>query len=373
MISLAPQDGGEPLWQALLDSAAEGIWGVDLNGICTFVNRAACAALGYRATELIGRNMHDLVHHHYPDGRDYPGDECIVYNVFRLGEAFTKRVDHLFRKDGSLFYAELSAQPVQHGGETRGAVVTFRDITQTRLAEETLRRTEKLAAVGQLASVIAHEINNPLEAVTNLLYLIRYSETLSDATGFAEEAEHELARVAEIVRQTLGFHRQSTEPTLVDFAELIPQLLGLYRTRLRQRGVQATLRLRETPSALLCEGELRQVLNNLVRNAHDAMPGGGVLHLRLRPANCPRTGTPGIRITVADTGTGFLPHMRQYLFQPFHTSKGATGTGLGLWITKGIFDKHNGTILLRSATATDDQPERHGTVFSLWLPLAPAG
>ena len=162
MISVAPPAPTDQLWQAVLDSAAEGIWGVDLEGNCTFINRSACAALGFRAAELIGQNMHGMVHHHYPDGRPYPGHECIIYNVFREGEAFTNRVDHLFPKDGSVFYAELSAQPILHDGRTRGAVITFRDITRTRLAEEALRRTEKLASVGQLASSIAHYINNPL-------------------------------------------------------------------------------------------------------------------------------------------------------------------------------------------------------------------
>ncbi len=372
MISVAPPAPTDQLWQAVLDSAAEGIWGVDLQGNCTFINRSACAALGYRAVELIGHNMHAIIHHHYADGRPYPGHECIIYNVFREGEAFTNRVDHLFRKDGSMFYAELSAQPILHDDQTRGAVVTFRDITQTRLAEEALRRTEKLAAVGQLASSIAHEINNPLEAITNLIYLVRHSRSLEEANGFAEQAELELARVADIVTQTLRFHRQQTGASMVDLTVLLPEVVRMYKTRFRQRGAEVLLKLRPTPQAFLFEGELRQVLNNLVRNAHDAMPSGGQLQLRLRPATSSRNGKPGLRLTIADTGTGFLPAMRQHLFEPFHTSKEATGTGLGLWISKGIIDKHGGTITLRSALASPEHPQRHGTVFAIWLPLEPA-
>ncbi len=372
--SVAPpsqKDSTDQPWQALLDSAGEGIWGVDLEGRCTFINRAACAALGYRPDELVGRNMHEAVHHHYPDGRPYPGSECTVYNVFRNGQSLNNQVDHLFRKDGSIFYAELSAQPILHNSETRGAVVTFRDITKSRLAEEALRRTEKLAAVGQLASSIAHEINNPLEAITNLIYLVRHSRSLEEANGFAEQAELELARVSDIVTQTLRFHRQQSGASLVDLTQLLPEIVRLYKTRFRQRGAEVLLRLRPTPPAFLFEGELRQVLNNLVRNSHDAMPRGGTLHIRLRPATLPHTGTPGLRLTIADTGTGFLPAMRQHLFEPFYTSKEATGTGLGLWITKGIIDKHGGTITLRSTLATADRPTRHGTVFALWLPLQP--
>ena len=372
MISIAPPDQTEPLWQAVLDSAAEGIWGVDLEGNCTFINRAACSALGFRAAELVGRNMHSSIHHHYPDGRPYPDSECNVYNVFRRGQGFANRTDHLFRKDGSIFYADLSAQPILHDGQTRGAVVTFRDITQSRLAEEALRRTEKLAAVGQLASSIAHEINNPLEAITNLIYLVRHSRTLEEANGFAEQAELELARVSDIVTQTLRFHRQQSGASLVDLTDLLPEVVRMYKTRFRQRGAEVLLKLRPTPPAFLFEGELRQVLNNLVRNAHDAMPQGGTLHIRLRPAACVRTAIPGLRLSIADTGTGFLPAMREHLFEPFHTSKGATGTGLGLWISKGIIDKHGGKITLRSSLATPEHPTRHGTFFALWLTLQPA-
>ena len=270
-----------------------------------------------------------------------------------------------------MFYAEMSAQPILHDGQTRGAVVTFRDITQARLAEEALRRSEKLAAVGQLASSIAHEINNPLEAVTNLLYLIRGAETLDDVRKFAAEAEAELARVVDIAVQTLRFHKQQTAAALIDLSETLPAILRLYTTRFRTRGVVVKLRLRPTPPAMLLEGDIRQVLNNLVRNAFDAMPAGGALHLRLRQAVCPRTGMAGVRITIADTGTGFLPSMRPHLYEPFHTSKEITGTGLGLWISKGIVEKHGGRINMRSRFAADAEDLTHGTIFALWLPLAP--
>ena len=370
-------DGPAPLrleeqpWQAVLDSAAEGIWGVDLEGRCTFVNRAACAALGFRAEELVGKNMHKLIHHHYADGRPYPGDECNVYNVFRKSEPFTNQVDHLFRKDGSIFYAEMSAQPILFEGETRGAVVTFRDITKSRLAEEALRRSEKLAAVGQLASSIAHEINNPLEAVTNLLYLVRQAANLQEVELYAGQAEAELARVADIVTQTLRFHRQQTAAALVELEETLPAVLRLYAARFRTRGVKPRLGIRKTPAVMLLEGDIRQVLNNLVRNAYDAMPSGGDLHVRLRPATCLRSGDKGVRITVADTGTGFLPKMRAHVYEPFHTSKDVTGTGLGLWISKSILDKHAGRISMRSRYREPGTEGGHGTVFALWLPLRP--
>ena len=351
-------------WQALLDSAGEGIWGVDLEGRCTFVNRAALGMLGFELEDLLGRNMHAMVHHHHPDGTDYPAADCSVYNVFRKSRPFTNQVDHVFRKDGTLFWAEMSAQPIVHGGEVRGAVVTFRDITKARMAEEALRRSEKLAAVGQLASSIAHEINNPLEAVLNLVYLVRNADSLEEARTYASLAESELTRVADITMQTLRFHRQQTAAAPVNLAETVDAILRLYASRLPARKITLHKRMPPAPLPLLLEGDIRQVLNNLIRNAYDAMPMGGRLHLRCRPETCPHTGVKGVRVTVADTGTGFLPAMRGHLFEPFHTTKEVTGTGLGLWISKGIVDKHHGRIHMRSA-------EGVGTVFAIWLPVTP--
>ena len=145
-------------------------------------------------------------------------------------------------------------------------------------------------------------------------------------------------------------------------------MLRLYASRFSSRQVEVKLRLRETPEAMLFDGDLRQVLNNLVRNAYEAMPQGGRLHVRLRPARCPRLNVPGLRISVADTGTGFLPKMKNHLFEPFHTSKEVTGTGLGLWISKGIVDKHGGHIQMKSKLQ-EQSPHFHGTLFSVWLPL----
>ena len=354
-------------WQALLDSAGEGIWGVDLEGDCTFVNRAALLMIGFSSEELVGHNMHDMMHHHYPDGSEYPKDECVINDVFWNKKPFANRIDHMFRKDGSMFWAEMSAQPIADGDEVRGAVVTFRDITQSRLAEEALRRNEKLAAVGQLASSIAHEINNPLEAVINLLYLVRTTETLAEVRTYALLAETELARMADITLQTLRFHRQQTNAAPVELNETIAAVLRLYGSRLMSRKIVLEQRLRPAPAAMLLEGDMRQVLNNLIRNAYDAMPAGGRLLVRLQPARSLATGEAGLRITLADTGTGFLERMREHLFEPFHTSKDVTGTGLGLWISKGIMDKHRGIIRMRSRV--DDAGGIHGTVFTLWLPL----
>ena len=355
---------GEVPWQALLDSAGEGIWGVDLEGRCTFVNRAALSMLGFTADDLLGKNMHTMIHHHRTDGSDYPVEECNVYNVFRRNEPFANAEDHLFRSDGTRFSTEMSAQPILEDGVIKGAVVTFRDITKTKQAEDALRRSEKLAAVGQLASSIAHEINNPLEAVINLVYLIKNSDSLAEAREFASLAESELGRVSDIVLQTLRFHRHQSAAAPVDLADTLHSILKLYTSRMPARKIEVSTRLRDSPQCLLLEGDIRQVLNNLIRNAFDAMPQGGTLHLRLRPATCFERGLSGVRLSVGDTGTGFSPQMQGHVFEPFHTTKEVTGTGLGLWISKGIIDNHQGRIRMRSRSG-------RGTVFSIFLPLKP--
>ena len=177
--------------------------------------------------------------------------------------------------------------------------------------------------------------------------------------------------MSEITTQTLRFHRQQTYPVLSDLEESIRAVLRMHTTRLAARKVEVVLETRPTPRVPLLEGDMRQVLNNLVRNAYEAMPNGGYLRVRLRPAVSPSTGKEGVHLTVADTGTGFLPKMRAHLYEPFHTSKEVTGTGLGLWISKGIVEKHGGTIAMRSLTETTPD-EAHGTVFLLWLPLVAA-
>jgi PAS domain S-box-containing protein len=270
--------------------------------------------------------------------------------------------------DGEIRWIRSVGRIIQEqNGPLRMAAIV-EDITDRKRTEAALLRTEKLAAVGRLAASIAHEINNPLEAVINLLYLVRTAETQEDMRTYATLAEQEIARISDITMQTLRFHRHQTATAPVDLHETIPAVLRLYTTRFASRKVEVKLRMRQTPPAMLLEGDLRQVLNNLIRNAYDAMPRGGKLHVRLRPARCPITSIPGLRICVADTGTGFLPKMKNHLFEPFHTSKEITGTGLGLWISKGIVDKHKGRIKMRSRLQ-EISPNFHGTLFSLWLPL----
>jgi signal transduction histidine kinase len=237
-------------------------------------------------------------------------------------------------------------------------------IEHTRLAEDALRKSEKLAVAGRLAASIAHEINNPLESVTNLLYLIRNATDLDDAKQFCALAEKELRRVSEIATQTLRFYRQQSEATRLDVTQITDSVLSLYQGRLHSHQVKVVCDYRTHASLLCYAGELRQLVANLVSNALDAMKHTGTLTLRLREARDPN-GRDGIRLTVADTGSGIATDVGKRIFEPFVTTKGATGTGLGLWVSAEILRKHAGRMSFRSST----RPGHSGTAFSIFLPF----
>lgn len=234
--------------------------------------------------------------------------------------------------------------------------------------EVALRRLEKLAAVGQEASTIAHEINNPLESLTNLLYLMKLSDSMDEVQGYVATAQQELSRVTEITLQTLRFHRHVSRPAAADLGSLVRSLMTLHASRMLLRKVVVEWRVRDAPGVICLEGEIRQVLNNLIRNALDAMSGPGTLWIRVAPV-CEAVGSrEGVRLTVADNGEGIPQEMAGRLFELFQTTKEKTGTGVGLWVSRGIVEKHGGTIRARSRR-TDESGRRSGTVFSVWLPV----
>ncbi len=244
------------------------------------------------------------------------------------------------------------------------------DLTLQKKSEELLRRTEKLAVAGRLASAIAHEINNPLEAVTNLLYLIGNTPLRPDAKGYLEQAVQELSRMAQIAVQTLRFHRQSTHRTNTKLSEITEGVLPLFASRIRLLQATVERRFRPGPSPFVYDGEVRQVVANLVGNAVDALGESGRLLLRISPAHHPVTGRAGVTLTVADTGHGMSPATVTRIFEPFFTTRGATGTGLGLWVSLEIVEKHEGSLRVRSRERT---PQRAGgTVFRFFLPVEAA-
>ena len=236
---------------------------------------------------------------------------------------------------------------------------------ERRLSEETLRKTEMLALVGRLASSIAHEINNPLSAVVNLLYLLSGTALDKQQQQYVDTAQKELARIAEIANQTLAFNRQNRTEEKASVPAILDSVLSLFQSRLANSQIPVERRFQNTATLLCCPGELRQVFANLIGNALDASRPGGRIILRERAELHPRTGQHGVRIIVADTGRGMSAEVKAHLFEAFTSTKGNQGTGLGLWVSKGIIDKHSGDVRVRSST----KPGHSGTVFSIFLPL----
>ncbi len=259
-------------------------------------------------------------------------------------------------------YWTVSYYPVLGAdGTIQGITAASLEITQQKKAELALIESDKLAAVGRLASSIAHEINNPLESVTNLLYLARNSEKLDEAKDYLERAEHELKRVAAVTSQTLRFHKQATSPQEITGEALIRNVVSIYQGRILNSGVTVHTRYHTEKPVRCFEGEIRQVISNLLGNALDALHPGGNIYLRSREGTHYAAGQPGIVLTIADDGSGMAPETMARAFRAFYTTKGITGTGFGLWICKEIINRHNGAIRIRSSLG-------HGTVFTVFLP-----
>lgn len=243
-----------------------------------------------------------------------------------------------------------------------GILMYARDITEKRKTEEALKKSEQLATAGRLAASIAHEINNPLEAVTNLLYLATMdSDVKGNTRNLLETADKELRRLSHIAARSLKFYRQQTAPALSSLEEQIESVLFFYETEISMRNIRLERRYRAAPQVLYHPGEFRQVISNLIGNALDALSRHGRLVVGVRPAS-DAVGRKGVAVIIADNGCGMDREMLDRLFHPFVTTKGEAGTGLGLWVSKGILDKHHTRIAVRS--------KRHvGTVFRLFVPL----
>jgi len=258
----------------------------------------------------------------------------------------------------------VTAYPVRPAqDQLRWVGVIVMDVSERKRSEDALRRTEKLAATGRLAASIAHEINNPLEAITNLLYLLRRFCRLDDsALNYVTIAEREVRRMSEITQQTLRFYRQSTLPARSTMEELLDSVLDMYQVRLSTLGVMVERHYQPNLDLFCFAGEIRQVVANLVSNAMDATAGGGrLLVCARRSRDWVHPHCKGVRMTIADTGCGMSPDVRERLFEAFFTTKGATGTGLGLWVSHEIILKHHGILHVRSR-------EGAGTVFQIFFP-----
>jgi signal transduction histidine kinase len=275
----------------------------------------------------------------------------------------------LRRKDGTFRYFLARAVPFRNdAGKIERWIGSLTDTHEQKLAEDALRRSEKLATAGRLAASIAHEINNPLAGVTNSLYLALLDSSLTpDTRSYLQTAEDELRRVAHITTQTLRFHKQSISPAPTDICDIVDSVLVLFGQRLASKNILVNAECERGAIATCLGDEMRQVIANLIGNAMDAMPHGGSLRVRVKKSRSwAKERTASVKIVVADSGHGISPTVMERIFEPFVSTKEATGIGLGLWVSSGIVRKHGGTIRVRSRART--QPS--GTVFTISIPSA---
>ncbi len=355
--------------KAVLESLPVGVLVARTSGEIVLGNRRVEEIFRHPLLPTPDMEAHGQWIAYHPDGRRVRGEEFPLPRAMKTGRSLPPEEYLYERGDGSQAWVSLTAAPVlNEDGVVTGGVVAVADIDQAKRSEAALIQSEKLAVVGRLAASISHEINNPLEAITNLLYLAKLNDGLpADTKEYLEAADHELGRVSQIVSHTLRFHRQSTRPRAVSAKELLEPTLGLYAGRLANSAIALSVRHRGAATITCYEGEIRQTLNNLVGNAIEAMRTGGRLLIRTRESCSWKTGQRGVRITVADTGHGMPPEVRERIFEAFYTTKGINGTGLGLWISRGIVEKHHGTLHARSSM----RPGGSGTVFQLFLPSEP--
>jgi PAS domain S-box-containing protein len=356
----------EQRFSALAESLPELVWMSNPNGERVYTSKRYQEYTGMKSEELMGSRWRQLLH---PD--DLPHTDALWQRCMESGELYQNEY-RIRRHDG--LYRSFLVRGVavrNEAGEIEQWVGSATDIHDRKLAEEAVRRTEKLAAAGRLAASIAHEINNPLAAVMNSLYLALMDEDLGATTRqYLKTAEQELARAAHVTTQTLQFHRQTSSPRPADLAAVMESAFGLFATRFNTSDV-LVVREYKVCTLLYCYGdELRQVFANLLSNALDAMRQGGRLRIRMREAHSWPTAAnavprSGLRVTLADTGQGIPAEVMARLFEPFLSTKEATGTGLGLWVSEGIVKKHQGLIRVRSRVV---EPAR-GTVFSLFFPM----
>jgi PAS domain S-box-containing protein len=346
---------------AIVESSEDAIFSTTAEGQVTSWNKAAEVLYGYAAEEMLGKPISLIAP---PERLDE-----VLQNQKRLnaGERIEPYETQRRRKDGTLIPLSLSIFPLRNkAGDIVGSSAIARDITARLKSEAALRRSERLATAGRLAASIAHEINNPLEAVTNLIYLARNDPQKS--AQYLQMADAELDRIAKIARQTLGFVRPSAPAGPFDLNATLEEVLALLARRLESKHIEVRKRYRNPATVHGDAGEIRQLLANLIGNAIDALPVGGRLELRTLPMHDRISGIHGVRVTVADSGSGISSEHRSRIFEPFFTTKRDAGTGLGLWLANEIVQKHGGRLRVRSRTAGSPT----GTIFQAFLPAGPS-
>lgn len=341
---------------AIVESSNDAIVSKNLDGIITSWNEAACRLFGHTSEEMVGQSILKII----PE--DLHSEEAEILRKIRAGERIEHYETRRVRKDGETIEVSLTISPIRDGeGKIIGSSKIARGISERKRMERLLIQSEKLAATGRMAATIAHEINNPLDSVMNLVYLARTMlQSNSKALPYLFSAEKELERVAHIARQTLGYYRDPGPPSEILLEQLFDEVLTVYRSKLLAANVVVDCAFAHHRAIRASKDELMQVFSNLITNAVDAMPDGGVLNIETR-----ESGSEGVEVVVRDKGVGISPENRDRVFEPFFTTKMHRGTGIGLWVARQLLEKRGGSINLHSNT----EFPLNGTTVSVFLPF----
>jgi PAS domain S-box-containing protein len=345
---------------AIVESSDDVILSKDLNGIITSWNAAATRLFGYSPEEMIGASILKLI----PE--NLHSDEKTIMENIRAG----RRVEHFETvrrtKSGELLDVSLTISPIRNEyGRVIGASKILRDISTRKRVEQALLQAEKIAATGRMAATIAHEINNPLEAVMNLIFLLRPMITDPVGIGYFQAVETELGRVSHIAKQTLGYYREHAAASSASIGEIVLHAITIYAPRCRAAGIEIRKAINSSRKIVLRRGEMMQVVSNLMMNSIYAMQAGGVLSISVEDA----AGSPdGIVLTIQDDGIGIAEADLPRVFEAFFTTRGTVGTGIGLFVAKQFVEGHGGRIEIESRQNGEDR----GTTVRVFLPISTA-
>jgi len=345
---------------AIVESSDDVILSKDLNGIITSWNAAATKVFGYSAEEMIGASILKLIPEHLHS------DEKTIIESIRAG----RRVEHFetvrLTKSGEFIDVSLTVSPIKdRDGRVIGASKILRDISGRKRIEQSLLQAEKIAATGRMAATIAHEINNPLEAVTNLLFLLRESIRDDEGLGYLAAAEEELGRMSHIAKQTLGYYRECAAASPASLSDIAEHALTIYEPRCIAAGIKVRKSLDASTKVVLRRGEMMQVISNLIMNSIYAMPGGGTLSVSVDDA---ARADGGLVLTIEDDGMGIAPADLPRVFDAFFTTRTTVGTGIGLFVAKQFVEGHGGRITIESS----NDRKQHGTTVRVFLPIVTA-
>lgn len=348
---------------AIVSTSDDVILSKDLDGTITSWNAAATRVFGYTADEMVGAPILKLIPEHLHS------DEKTILESVRAGRPVEHFETVRLTKSGQLIDVSLTVSPIRdEHGQIIGASKILRDISGRRRLEKSLLQAEKIAATGRMAATIAHEINNPLEAVVNLLYLLRPKITDPEGIDYLNSAESEIDRVSHIAKQTLGYYRENASPSRASLSEIVQHAAAIYEPRCTSLGIEIKNYLESSRKIMLRRGEMLQVISNLIANSIYAMPDGGILSLSVKDSDCAPDRLDGIVLTVQDNGVGIAAADLPRVFEAFFTTRGTVGTGIGLFVAKQLVEGHGGHIEIESNTG----PENHGTSVRINLPLTTA-